>query len=119
MAKDRGKTTGSAENSTKKLRPALTPEARENQAISLAMDLAIQQLQEGTASSQLITEFVRRGSTKARLEQEILEEQKDLMKAKTEALQASARIEGIYENALNAFRTYSGHGGGEIIDDEY
>ena len=119
MAKVKGKVAGSSENSTKKLRPAITPEARENQAISLAMDLAIQQLQDGTASSQLITEFVRRGSTKARLEQEILEEQKDLMKAKTEALQATKRMESLFDDALKAFRTYSGQGGSEVIDDDY
>lgn len=37
------------------MRPALTPEARENQLISLASDLAEKQLREGTASSQVIT----------------------------------------------------------------
>lgn len=96
--------------SSTKMRPALTPEARENQMISLAMDLAEQQLRDGTASSQLITEFVKRGSTKARLEKEILEEQKELMAAKTESLQSAKRIEELYENALNAMRSYSGHG---------
>ena len=119
MAKANTKTGSSAKKSNKDLRPALTPEGREDQAIALAMDLAIQQLQDGTASSQLITEFVRRGSTKARLEQEILEEQKDLTRAKKEALQATARIEGIYEEALKAFRTYSGQGGGDEVDEDY
>lgn len=38
-------------------RPALTPDARENQMISLAVDLAERQLEEGTASSQVITHF--------------------------------------------------------------
>lgn len=97
--------------SSKKMRPALTPEARENQMISLAMDLAEQQLLDGTASSQLITEFVKRGSTKARLEKEILEEQKELMAAKTQSLQSAQRIEELYTNALNAMRSYSGQGG--------
>ena len=101
---------------TQKMRPALTPEARENQMISLAMDLAEQQLREGTASSQLITEFVKRGSTKARLEKEILAEQKELMAAKTENIKASQRVEELYLNALNAMRRYSGQG--EINDDE-
>ena len=99
-----------------KMRPALTPEARENQMISLAMDLAEQQLREGTSSSQLITEFVKRGSTKARLEKEILAEQKELMAAKTENIKASQRVEELYLNALNAMRRYSGQG--EINDDE-
>lgn len=93
-----------------KIRPALTPEAMENQAISLAMDLAIQQLQDGTASSQLITEFVKRGSTKAKLEKEILAEQKGLITAKKEALESAKRIEELYENAIKAMRDYSGNG---------
>lgn len=96
--------------SSRKMRPALSPEARENQMISLAMDLAEQQLRDGTASSQLITEFVKRGSTKSRIEQEILEEQKELTKAKTQSLQSVQRIEELYTNALDAMRNYSGQG---------
>ncbi len=100
----------SSSESSRKMRPALTPEARENQMISLAMDLAEQQLRNGTASSQLITEFVKRGSTKARIEQEILEEQKKLTEAKTESLQSQKKVEELYANALSAMRNYSGHG---------
>ena len=96
--------------SSRKMRPALSPEARENQMISLAMDLAEQQLKDGTASSQLITEFVKRGSTKARIEQEILEEQKELIEAKTQSLRSAQRIEELYANALDAMRNYSGQG---------
>jgi hypothetical protein len=95
-------------NSSGKMRPALTPDARENQMIALAMDLAEQQLRDGTASSQLITEFVKRGSTKARLEQEILAEQKELIIEKTRSLKLAEHVEELYENALNAFRGYSG-----------
>ena len=96
--------------SSRKMRPALSPEARENQMISLAMDLAEQQLRDGTASSQLITEFVKRGSAKARIEQEILEEQKELIEAKTQSLRSAQRIEELYANALDAMRNYSGQG---------
>ena len=99
--------------SSRKMRPALSPEAEENQMISLAMDLAKQQLQDGTASSQLITEFVKRGSTKARIEQEILEKQKELIEAKTQSLQSAQRIEELYENALDAMRNYSGRNNSE------
>ena len=99
--------------SSRKMRPALSPEAEENQMISLAMDLAKQQLQDGTASSQLITEFVKRGSTKARIEQEILEKQKELIEAKTQSLQSAQRIEELYENALDAMRNYSGQNNSE------
>ena len=99
-----------------RMRPAISPEARENQMISLAMDLAEKQLREGTASSQLITEFVKRGATKARLEQEILKEHKELMAAKKESIQSAKRVEELYTNALNAMRRYSGQE--EIGDDD-
>lgn len=93
--------------------PAKTPEARENQLIALAVDLAEQQLSQGTASSQVITHYLKLGSTKERIEKEILEHQKELIKAKTEAIQSQKRVEELYSNALNAMRSYSGQGGSE------
>ena len=97
-------------SSVRKRRPALTPEARENQMISLAVDLAERQLQEGTASSQVITHYLRLGSTKERIEKEILEKQKELITAKTEALQSAKRVEELYSEAIKAMRRYNGHG---------
>lgn len=105
----KAKTTSSS-NSQKRMRPALTPEARENQLISLAVDLAEKQLMEGTASSQVITHYLKLGSTKERIEREILEKQKELIEAKTQNLQSAKRVEELYENALSAMRNYSGHG---------
>lgn len=92
------------------MRPALTPEARENQLISLAVDLAEKQLREGTASSQVITHYLKLGSTKERIEKEILEKQKDLIDAKTQNLKSIERQEQMYAEALKVFRGYSGHG---------
>lgn len=106
MAKVRNTKTS---DKSDKMRPALTPEARENQLIFLATDLAEKQLREGTASSQVITHYLKLGSTKERIEKEILEKQKDLITAKTEALQSSKRIEELYEEAITAMRKYSGH----------
>ena len=100
------------------MRPPLTPEARENQLISLASDLAEKQLREGTASSQVITHYLKLGSTKERIEKEILEKQKELIEAKTQNLQSAKRIEELYSNALNAMRDYSGRGD-DINEDEY
>ena len=97
--------------SSKPRRPALSPEARENQMISMAHDLAEKQLQEGTASSQVITHFLKLGSTKERIEKEILEKQKELISAKTEALQSAKRIEELYSEAIAAMKRYSGQGG--------
>lgn len=102
----------------RKMPPARTPEARENQMISLAVELAEKQLMEGTASSQVITHFLKLGSTKERIEKEILEKQKDLITAKTEAIQSHKRIEELYSDALNAMRRYSGNEIAETDDDD-
>lgn len=92
-------------------RPATTPEARENQLIALATNLAEKQLIEGTASSQVITHYLKLGSTKEKIEKEILEKQKELLTAKTEALQSAKRVEELYADAIEAMKRYSGNGG--------
>ena len=97
-------------SSSKKIRPALTPESRENQLISLAVDLAEQQLRDGTASSQVITHYLKLGSTRERLEKEKLEEENKLLKAKTEQLQSMKRMEELYADAIKAMQNYSGNG---------
>ena len=103
-----------------KSRPALTPEARENQLISLATDLAEQQLRDGTASSQVITHYLKLGSTREKLEQDILSNKKDLLAAKTECLESSKRVEELYANAIDAMRKYGGQNSvSEEYDDEY
>ena len=94
--------------------PALTPEGRENQLISLAIDLAEKQLSEGTASSQVITHYLKLGSTKEMLEKEKLRKENELLKAKTESLQSAKRVEELYKDALNAMRRYSGQAGEDI-----
>lgn len=88
--------------------PAATIETRENQMIALAVDLAEKQLREGTASSQVITHFLKLGSTKEKLEKDILAQQRDLMAAKTESIRSEKRSEELYEEALRALRRYSG-----------
>ena len=97
-----------ASNETIRTRPALTPEARENQLIAAATNLAEKQLLEGTASSQVITHYLKLGSSKERLEKEKLERENELLRAKTEALQSAQRVEELYANALDAMRRYNG-----------
>lgn len=106
----------SSDSSSQPMRPALTPEARENQMIALAMDLVEQRLKNGTASSAETVHFLKLASSKEKLEQEILEEQKKLLEAKTDNLKSAAKIESLYAEALEAFRSYSGSGGNN--DDE-
>ena len=88
--------------------PATTPEARENQLIAAAVDLAEKQIREGKASSQVITHYLKLGTTRERLEQEKLRRENALLTAKQESLSSSARIEELYSKALTAMRTYSG-----------
>lgn len=89
-------------------RPALTPEARQNQLISAAVNLAEKQLLAGTASSQVITHYLKLATEKERRENEKLERENELLRAKTEALQSSQRVEELYANALDAMRLYNG-----------
>jgi hypothetical protein len=88
--------------------PATTPEGREQQLVSQAVDLAEQQIQAGTASSQVITHYLKLGSTRERLEQERLARENELLAAKTEQIAAQGRIEELYAQAIRAMRAYAG-----------
>lgn len=99
--------------------PATTPEAREAQLVGLAVDLAERQLKDGTASAQVISYLIKRGSTKDKLEEDLLEAKVAMEHAKMEALAAEARTEELYHQAIKAMRVYSGQDDGtEEIDDE-
>lgn len=100
------------------VRPAMNSEARENQMISLAINLAEKQLREGTASSQVITHYLKLGSSKEKIEKDILEKQKELITAKTEALQASKRVEELYAQAISSMQIYSGNKTEEDDEDD-
>ena len=107
-------------NNEKKRRPALSPESRENQLISLAVDLVEQRLLDGTASSQETTHFLKLGSMKNQLEMEKLREENKLLKAKTESIQSAKRVEELYTEAINAMRRYSGNrSSSDEEDDQY
>lgn len=102
--------TDSSKTTRPKMRPALTVEGRENQMISLAIDLAEQQLRDGTASSQVITHFLKLGSERERLERERLAEENKLLKAKTKALEDQGEYKELVAEAIKAMRNYSGQG---------
>ena len=97
-----------------KSRPAITPEARLNQLVSKAYDLVEQRLDDGTASASETTQLLKYGSEKARLEQEKLRRENELLVAKAEALQSAKNVEELYSEALKAMRTYSG----QMADEE-
>ena len=106
-----GKDTTSS--TSRRRRPGITPEARENQLISDAMDLAEQQIRNGTASSQIITHFLKLATTKMELEKEKLRNENELIRAKKDAIQSAQNTEELYKNAIEAMRRYSGQGASE------
>ena len=99
-------------------RPATTPEERENQLASLAYDLAEKQIREGTASSQVISQCLKFGSTREQLEQQKIRYDNLLSEAKREQMEANARMESQYLEALNAMRAYAGNSPMEQDDGE-
>ena len=115
MAKIKGR---SSEQPTRKIRPALTPEARENQLISLTIDLVEKRLIEGTASSQETVHFLKLATTKAKLERERAELENELIKAKTEQLRSQERIEELYANAIKAMSLYQGNASSEEDEED-
>ena len=102
---DRVKTT---RESSRKFAPATTPEGREQQLVSLAMDAVEKRIRNGTATAQELVYFIKAGSPSAKYERNILQKQQELITAKTEAIQSQKRVEELYANALNAMKAYSG-----------
>lgn len=95
-------------------RPAISPEARENQLISMAYDLAEERIKDKTASNDLIKEFIRMGNLKSRLELEKMRYETDLVKAKTDAIESASSAEKLFEEAIRAFQDYSGNAPEEV-----
>lgn len=98
------------EETSIKLPPVKTPEARENQLINLAIDQAEKQLREGTASAQVVVHFLKLASTNNTLEKEKLKAENELLKAKISAVESTKRSEELYQEALDAMKRYSGGG---------
>lgn len=92
----------------RKRKPPSTPEGRELRNVSLATDLAEEQLANGTASAQVISHYIKQGSQREILEQERISNENKLLKAKVEQLESGARIEELYEKAIDAMRVYNG-----------
>ena len=100
----------STETSKKHSRPALSQEAWENRIIGEAYERAEQQIRDGTASSQVITHFLKLGTEKAKLENERLKHENELLKAKSEAIQSAKNVEALYAEAITAMKSYAGYG---------
>ena len=114
----RVKSSSPSNSNTKPIRPSLTPEAEENQMISLAVNLVKQRLIDGTASAQETVHYLKLASRKTKLELERAELENKLIKAKTQVINDQADMKTLYKDAIEAMRRYGGHGGYEE-EDEY
>ncbi len=78
----------------------------------MAITNAERQLSEGTASSQVITYFLKLASEKERnkLELEKLKEENKLLQAKTKAYESAENSEAMYKEAIEAMQRYTGNG---------
>lgn len=97
-------------------RKALSAEARENEMIALAVDLAEEQLRSGKASTQVIVHYLKLATKKEELEQNMLAKKVELVTAQTENIKSAARIEDLYKEAISAMQIYSGNGEEEEED---
>ena len=105
----RSKAVGGDENAKQRRPPATTPEARENQLISLAVEVAEEQLRKRTASAQVIVHYLKLGTTREELEKEKLRRENNFLEAKSNALASSGHMEELYNKAILSMRKYSGH----------
>ncbi len=88
--------------------PATTPQAREDQLVAMAYDLVEQRIRDGSATGAELVQILKWGSTKERLEKELMERELELKAAKTEALQSAKKVEELYEKAIDAMKSYGG-----------
>lgn len=94
--------------------PATTPELRERQLIAYAQNLAEEQLRNGTASAQVITHYLKLDSSRERLEQERLQHENELTRAKIEAMSRQEELVTMFDAALKAMSNYQGHTSPEL-----
>ena len=87
-------------------KPVLTPEAKENQMIGYAVDLAEKQLRDGTASAAVITHYLRLGTEKAKLERVKLEKEITLVAAKAESISSEQNNESLVKQVVDSMKNY-------------
>lgn len=99
--------------------PATTPEDRENQLVALAVDVAEEMMRSGSPPAQVVTHYLKLGSSREKLEQERMRQEVELLKIKREALASEKRVEEMYAEAMAAFRGYSGQPPESMGDEDY
>lgn len=111
--------TSSSNEEPRRFRTATTPDERETQMIELADNLAERQLRDGSASAQVITHYLKLGSSRERLEQKTLELNQELLRAKTEQIAGQQRQEELFAKAIRAMSTYQGRPADPLEEEEF
>ncbi len=91
-----------------RIKPPDTVEEAEKLCIGMAYDLVMQRLRDGTATSQETTHFLKLASTREKNENELARARIEKEKAQAEAIKQAEHNSSMYEEALNAFKQYSG-----------
>lgn len=98
--------------------PARTPEERESVLISKSLNLVERQIDDGTVSATVLAQYVKFGSSREKLEQERLRSDNAVLQKKLETMEAAIDVKNLMEDALNAFKGYTGESV-DYDDDEY
>lgn len=101
--------------STPAFEPARSDDERERQMINLSYDLAEARMRSGIATSAEICHFLKLGSTRAKYEQEELQENIKLLKAKTDDISEGKRASAQFDELMKVLKQY----GGYEDDDEF
>lgn len=117
MAKVKNSSSSGLNN--KPMRPAIDPENREQQLISLAVDLVEQRLRDGTASAQETVHYLKLASSKTKVDLERAKLENELIRAKTQSIKDQADMKVLYKDAIEAMKRYSGHGSSTEEEDNY
>ena len=88
---------------------ASTMEGMENECIALSYELAKKRLVEGTATSAEIVHFLKLGSMKEQLDEELIRKDMALKDAKIESLQTNKQIEEMFSEAMRYMSRYQGY----------
>lgn len=80
--------------------PVDSPEARENELIAAAVDLAEKQLRDGTASPSVITHYLKLASSRERLQREKLEERMPFSRLKQKHMHQIRKLKSSMQKLL-------------------
>lgn len=97
--------------------PAKTPEERESVLIAKSLNLIEKQIDDGSASSQVLSLYAKLGSSREKLEQERLVNENAVLRKKVETMEAAIDVKNLMEDALAAFKGYSGGRSDDRYDD--